>query len=281
MSAFAPLKLAGLTCAGVGGTCSVVYAGGSFISDISSVEADDDSVIKTIADDFSTRLISSTRSEAWKTRLSKLKGDKNKTLDKGLEAIRDSQEKKEADLKTWCEEARIKPKEGKDSELVVKGVEDYCTYTIKDQASKVMSKNRTKPEDWKLVDEAFLKNKKESFSKELQEVWDGVSEKAGTSGKLKDWCFKKYDEPFKGKDDPVFKEVSKVCAAVNPPKPPAAKPAVAKPAAPKPEANKQTDPVNTQPQDQATVPQSPSQPAVSSSPVTSTDPSGAKQAGDI
>ncbi|AEW45473.1 hypothetical protein MHC_03065 [Mycoplasma haemocanis str. Illinois] len=223
MSAFAPFKLAVLTCAGVGGTCSVVYAGGSFLSDISQVQADDDSIIKTIADDFSTRLISGSRDAVWQERLNKLRKDKNKTLDKGLEAIRDSLEKKKEDLKAWCDESKIKPKEGEEFKLIVQGVEDYCTYTIKDQTSKVMSKQKTKPEDWKSVDEVFLKNKKESYSKELQAVWDEVKDKVGTSGKLKDWCFNKYEEPFKGKDDALYKEVSKVCA--TPPKPAAAKPA--------------------------------------------------------
>ncbi|AEG73105.1 hypothetical protein MHF_0841 [Mycoplasma haemofelis Ohio2] len=278
MSAFAPLKLAGLTCAGVGGTCSVVYAGGSFISDISSVEADDDSVIKTIADDFSTRMISSSgnRSAAvWSKRLTQLRKDKGKTLDKDLTLIRDDNSKKEADLKTWCEEAKIKPSKTEESKLVSEGVEAYCTYVIEDQVSRAMSRSKTEASDWELVNKKFVEGKKESYSKELQAFFDEVKGHESTSEKLKDWCFKKYDEPFKGKDDPVFKEVSKVCATVNPPKPPA------KPAAAKPEANKQTDPVNTQPQDQATVPQSPSQPAVSSSPVASPQPSGAKQAGDI
>ncbi|CBY92751.1 hypothetical protein HF1_07430 [Mycoplasma haemofelis str. Langford 1] len=235
MSALAPLKLAGLSCLGVGGTCSVVYAGSSWVSGVSSLETDDDNVIQTVADKFSNRLIGKDKTSIWQTRLQKLKtAESGKELAEGLKAIKDGADKKESDLRAWCEEAKIKPQEGEGSKLIVEGVQDYCTYTIKDQANGTMSKTKTNVSDWKEVNTAFSKMKRDSLSEDLQAVWDKVKDKIDTSGDLKDWCFKKYDEPFEGRDSATYKDVVKVCKTV--PKPAVAKPAAAKPAASKPDS---------------------------------------------
>ncbi|AEG73085.1 hypothetical protein MHF_0821 [Mycoplasma haemofelis Ohio2] len=254
MSALAPLKLAGLSCLGVGGTCSVVYAGSSWVSGVSSLETDDDNVIQTVADKFSNRLIGKGKTSIWNARLQKLRSAGNsKQLDAGLKAIKDDTNKKDTDLQTWCEEAKIKPQEGEGSKLIVEGVQDYCTYTIKDQANGTMSKTKTNVSDWKEVNTAFSKMKRDSLSKDLQAVWDKVKDKTDTSGDLKDWCFKKYDEPFEGRDSATYKDVVKVCKTV--PKPAAAKPAAAKPVASKPSSDSKqvagTEPTSPAPTKQA------------------------------
>ncbi|AEW45478.1 hypothetical protein MHC_03090 [Mycoplasma haemocanis str. Illinois] len=228
MSALAPLKIAGLAFAGVGGTFGAVYVGSSFVSDVSKGEADDDSVIQTVADKFGTRLISKNNKKPgiWKKRLQKLKKHSSGQLDEKLKSIKENSDesKAEKDLETWCEESKIKPHGEQEYLLIVEGVEKYCTYIIEEQVSGVVPKNKTGVDDWKLVNEAFVKSQKNSLSEDLQKVYDEVKGKEGSSLKLKEWCFNKYEEPFKGKEDSLYKEVSKMCKVVKPPKPAASKP---------------------------------------------------------
>ncbi|CBY92777.1 hypothetical protein HF1_07690 [Mycoplasma haemofelis str. Langford 1] len=232
MSVLAPLKLAGLACAGVGGTCGAVYVGSSFVADVSKEVGDDDSVIQTVADKFGTRLISKNKKNGiWKKRLQKLKNHGSGELDAGLKTIKENadQPKAEQDLEAWCEESKIKPHGGQEHSLMVKGVESYCTYIIEEQVNGVVPKSKDAIGDWKLVNEAFVKAQKVSLSQDLQKVYDEVKGNETTSLKLKEWCFGKYEEPFKGKDDALYKEVSKVCKSVKTPKPASPKPAASAP----------------------------------------------------
>ncbi|AEG73110.1 hypothetical protein MHF_0846 [Mycoplasma haemofelis Ohio2] len=232
MSVLAPLKLAGLACAGVGGTCGAVYVGSSFVADVSKEAGDDDSVIQTVEDRFSTRLIRKQKSNTiWEERFQKLKKNVDGQLHEKLQQIKGNSDSKKAaqELKSWCEESWIKPQDGEESKLIVSGVEAYCTYVIKDQVSGVVPKSKDTINDWKLVNEAFVKAQKVSLSQDLQKVYDEVKGNETTSLKLKEWCFGKYEEPFKGKDDALYKEVSKVCKSVKTPKPASPKPAASAP----------------------------------------------------
>ncbi|CBY92748.1 hypothetical protein HF1_07400 [Mycoplasma haemofelis str. Langford 1] len=213
MSVLAPLKLAGLTCAGVGGTCSVVYAGGSWLSGFSGVHVDDDSVIQTVADKFSSRLIAKGRDSVWKNRLSKLKEHKDGKLDQGLEEIKTNKDgkKTEKDLQAWCEEAKIKPHSGEGADLIVKGVEDYCTYIIKDQVNKAISSDK-KIDVWKSVNKRLMEYKG-SLSDEMKKLREKV--KSEDSTELQTWCFASYEKPFQDKNDQLYKDVSTFCVAIK------------------------------------------------------------------
>ncbi|AEG73082.1 hypothetical protein MHF_0818 [Mycoplasma haemofelis Ohio2] len=235
MSVLAPLKLAGLTCAGVGGTCSVVYAGGSWLSGFSGVHVDDDSVIQTVADKFSSRLIAKGRDSVWRNRLSKLKGHKDGKLDQGLEEIKTNKDgkKTEKDLQAWCEEAKIKPHSGEGADLIVKGVEDYCTYMIKDQVNKAISSDKKGTDTWKPVNKRLMEYKG-SLSDEMKKLKEKVKNEDSTE--LQAWCFASYEKPFQDKNDQLYKDVSTFCVAIKQAQKPsdkAVKPDAAKTPAPK------------------------------------------------
>ncbi|AEW45441.1 hypothetical protein MHC_02895 [Mycoplasma haemocanis str. Illinois] len=219
MSLLGSSKLAVIALAGVGGTVGVVYVGEKVV-DFSGVQDEDDSIIETISDKYKTRLVKAeAKSNKWDVRLKKLRSWSGSTLDQELQKIKSDNGKKGEDLKNWCESAAIQPYE-KDS-LVTQGVEAFCTLTIKDQANGTMSTSKKDISDWKEVNKVFSELTKDSLSEDLQSVWDKVKSKVDTSLDLKEWCFKKYDEPFVGKDNALYKEVVKVCKA---PKPAPAKP---------------------------------------------------------
>ncbi|AEW45439.1 hypothetical protein MHC_02885 [Mycoplasma haemocanis str. Illinois] len=217
MSVVAPLKLAVLACAGVGGTCSVVYAGSSWLSGFSGLDVEDDSIIQTVSDKFSSRLIAKGKDSVWQTRLDELRKHKGEELDKDLKAIRDDSKKKKEDLRDWCEAAKIKPNSGEGSDLLVKGVEAYCTYVIKDQVSRAVNKNDE--ETWKPINKRLMEYQG-SLSNEMQKLKEKVKDE--NSIDLKQWCFESYKKPFKDKNDQLYKDVSTFCVSVKVAKKPAA-----------------------------------------------------------
>ncbi|AEW45444.1 hypothetical protein MHC_02910 [Mycoplasma haemocanis str. Illinois] len=212
MAALAPLKFLGISCVGVGGTCSVVYVGSSWLSGFSGLDVEDDSIIQTVSDKFSNRLISNSkdRNGVWKARLDKLRKHSNGELDKDLKAIKETKEKTEKDLRDWCEAAKIKPHSGEGNSLMVQGVEAYCTYVIKDQVNKAIHKKDI--DTWKPVNKKLMEHKG-SLSNEMKELQKKVNREE--SDELQKWCFESYEKPFKDKNDQLYKDVSSFCIPVK------------------------------------------------------------------
>ncbi|AEW45442.1 hypothetical protein MHC_02900 [Mycoplasma haemocanis str. Illinois] len=211
--ALAYLKVALVGTAGVAGTAGTIYVGSKAI-DFSSVTEDSDEIIHTVKDKFKSRLISKPKfSDGWNERLTKLKRDNSQDLHEGLKKIKDKNSQATGDdLKKWCNDSYIEPYE--ENSALVKGIDKYCTYLIKDQINGLIT-GKTE-QDWKEAKEQFAAMKDEQLSEEMKKI--------KTENKLDTWCLGKYESPFTDAKDPTYLEVSKFCKEIKPKKAPSPAP---------------------------------------------------------
>ncbi|AEW45455.1 hypothetical protein MHC_02965 [Mycoplasma haemocanis str. Illinois] len=212
MSSLVFTKLAFVSSAGVVGTVGVMYVG-SKVADFSSVSDDVDSIIETVSDKYKNRLIkSNSNDQKWKSRLEKLRKSLKQDLDPELEKIKSDNSKKESDLKQWCDSAAIQPWE-KDSRIV-KGIEDFCTLTIKDQVGKGKLISKTGTEEWKLANGKLRDFKEDKLSNEMKKLQDEIK-KNESSDVLEKWCFNNMEDPFIDAKDVKYLDVSTFCVKVS------------------------------------------------------------------
>ncbi|CBY92743.1 hypothetical protein HF1_07350 [Mycoplasma haemofelis str. Langford 1] len=229
MSLLGASKLAAISLAGVSGTVGVVYVGGKAV-DFSGVQDEDDSIIETVSDKFKTRLVTSdAKSNKWEARLKKLRDSNEQNLDPELKKIKEDKEKKQGDLKKWCDSAVIQPYD--ENSLVTKGIEAFCTWTIKDQVRNTISEKGT--EKWTSATEKLKNFDTSKLSGEMKKLQEDI--KKGTdSGSLEKWCFESYEQPFTDTKNSKYLDVSSFCVKIPVPK-------VSKPAATKPTSVKAQD----------------------------------------
>ncbi|AEW45434.1 hypothetical protein MHC_02860 [Mycoplasma haemocanis str. Illinois] len=213
MSLLGPSKLVVISCAGVGGTVGVVYVGGKVV-DFSGVQDEDNSIIETISDKYKARLVKAdVKNSKWKVRLTKLRDWKESNLDPELQKIKEDKQKKEEDLKQWCESTVIQPYE-KDS-LVTQGVEAFCTLTIKDQVRNTISGQGK--EEWKLANEKLRDFDTSKLSEEMKKLQEDIKGKTDSDA-LEKWCFVSYDQLFMDTKNSKYLDVSSFCVKVPKPK---------------------------------------------------------------
>ncbi|AEG73081.1 hypothetical protein MHF_0817 [Mycoplasma haemofelis Ohio2] len=201
------LKLASVGAMGVGGTAGTVYLG-SKVVDFSGVEGEQDDLVEVVADRFKDRLVKDTQNSKakWEARFKKLKGDDSGKLHASLKQIKENQQSKADDLKTWCTDAYIKPVE---DETFSSNVEQYCTLFIKDQIGSLIT---DKSEDkWTENNSVLEKKDKKSLSKEMQKIQEELKTKKTA---LSDWCLGQHDSFYKGKDDSTYKDVHSFCKRI-------------------------------------------------------------------
>ncbi|CBY92771.1 hypothetical protein HF1_07630 [Mycoplasma haemofelis str. Langford 1] len=213
------LKVASIGAAGVAGTAGTVYVG-SKVVDFSSEESDNDEIIHTVRDKLKDRLISRTNfSKEWSSRLEKLKKDQDQDLHEGLRNIRDKNPKATGeDLKRWCADSSIEPYV--EHSPLVKGMEKYCTYLLKEQISGLIT--GTGDSAWKDAKDRLARVEDDKLSEAMREVKKG--------NKLDSWCTEKYETPFQDKKDSLYLDVSKFCKKITKKQPTNTQPQAAKPA---------------------------------------------------
>ncbi|AEW45437.1 hypothetical protein MHC_02875 [Mycoplasma haemocanis str. Illinois] len=203
------LKVILVGTAGVAGTAGTIYVGGKAI-DFSSVTEDSDEIIHTVKDKFKSRLISKSKFKGWKERFTKLQSDDSQDLHEGLKKIKTKGDPKasEDDLEKWCNDSYIEPYE--EGSALIKGIDKYCTYLIKDQITSLIT--GTEEKDWSEAKKKLESLDDKNLSEEMKQI---KKEK-----KLNDWCLEQYEKPFKDVKDPLYLEVAKFCKKIKTPQTP-------------------------------------------------------------